>query len=637
MAGSSARGWSALDGTHSDRKIPEIEALRGLSIILVIGYHYMPGRLPGGFVGVDVFFVISGFLITEVLIAALETNRFSYSDFYRKRIRRLFPALATVLVCALAAGYLILLSDEYEQLGKHIFAGSVFGSNFVLWSESGYFDNSALTKPLIHLWSLSIEEQFYLLFPLVLSLAWSRGARVMSLVIGILGLGSFGLNLLLVGSHPAAAYYLPLTRIWELMLGAWLTTTTRASAVTPGARLATIPADLAAVAGIAMILLSSVLLNGRSAYPGWLALAPTVGTCAVIGSVVLSKRSFALLRFRPLIILGLISYPLYLWHWVLISFVHILIGEVIAVGVKVLLLSIAIALSWLTFTFVETPIRAHGAFGRPLQAVMAGMTAAGVAGLLVFLGHGLPGRAAATPPVLHPGDLGNTDFFQAIRDNGSPCRPEDIRDDARCVQSSMSSRPDLAIVGDSHAEQLFIGLSQALENRNVVSYTRFGVPLADSDAYRGIFEMVLADRDIRTVVLTAFWGMHGGAPVDQLSQTVHALIERGKQVYLLDDIPVYPFSPRGCEFKRLFVPSKCDEDRTVNLQRRQGVYRQLEQVVRENPDAVLVPTTDYFCPGSVCSMLDGDRLLYRDTNHLNVRGSQLLARRLLAQFPSIAE
>ena len=198
---------------------PDIDGLRAIAVLAVIGFHAFPAWIRGGFVGVDVFFVISGYLISTILLTGMERGSFRFSQFYMRRIRRIFPALIVVLLACMVAGWLVLFSFEYKALGKHVAGSAAFVSNFVLWNEAGYFDKAAATKPLLHIWSLGIEEQFYIVWPLLLYLVWKRKAATLALLLLLLTF-SFTFNVL--SSDPAADFYSPLTRFWELMAGAVL-------------------------------------------------------------------------------------------------------------------------------------------------------------------------------------------------------------------------------------------------------------------------------------------------------------------------------------------------------------------------------------------------------------------------------
>lgn len=200
---------------------PDIDGLRAVAVLSVVAFHAFPNWMKGGFMGVDVFFVISGFLISTIIFENLESDTFSFSEFYARRIKRIFPSLLLILIASYVFGWFILLADEYKQLGKHIAAGAGFISNFVLWNEAGYFDNSAETKPLLHLWSLGIEEQFYIVWPFIIWFAWRKKFNLLTLTI-IVALVSFALNIKGVKQDLVATFYSPQTRFWELLSGSVL-------------------------------------------------------------------------------------------------------------------------------------------------------------------------------------------------------------------------------------------------------------------------------------------------------------------------------------------------------------------------------------------------------------------------------
>ncbi|EJW22098.1 hypothetical protein IMCC14465_04920 [alpha proteobacterium IMCC14465] len=203
---------------------PEIDGLRAFAVLSVVAFHAFPELVSGGFVGVDVFFVISGFLITGHIYENLDKGQFSLAEFFARRIRRIFPALIVVMASALAFGWIALLADEYAQLGKHISSSAAFVVNFVLAGEAGYFDNAAETKPMLHLWSLAVEEQFYIIWPVVLWFAWKRQMNLLA-VTAIIAAVSFTLNLHFVELEPAETFFWPIGRFWELLAGsilAWL-------------------------------------------------------------------------------------------------------------------------------------------------------------------------------------------------------------------------------------------------------------------------------------------------------------------------------------------------------------------------------------------------------------------------------
>ena len=274
--------------------------------MLVVNFHAFPEAMPGGFIGVDIFFVISGFLITGIIARELDQYRFNLLTFYVRRIRRIFPALIVVLGATLLLGWLWMLPAAYSQLGADVFASAAFFSNIALLLQSGYFDIESGKKPLLHLWSLGIEEQFYLFWPMILVLAARMRPGILA-VVAVIGVASFLLNVALIGSNPVATFYLPFTRAWELLAGAALACGWSHISQTGTA------SNLRASAGLVLIVAAAAVLDTKSAFPGWWAVLPVAGAALLLSSPG-AWWCRTLLASRPLVWIGLISYPLYLWH-----------------------------------------------------------------------------------------------------------------------------------------------------------------------------------------------------------------------------------------------------------------------------------------------------------------------------------
>jgi peptidoglycan/LPS O-acetylase OafA/YrhL len=342
---------------------PDIDGLRALAVLCVMVFHAFPTALPGGFVGVDLFFVISGFLICTILFNSIEAGTFSVWDFYGRRIRRIFPALILVLASCYAFGWFALFADEYMQLGKHIAAGAGFVSNFVLWQESGYFDNSADTKPLLHLWSLGIEEQFYIIWPLVLWLGYRFRANLLVITV-LVATVSFVLNIrgINVKNDLVATFYSPQTRFWELLLGAILAYMTlhpiqRLKGLITNAEQRQKIQSAQSLLGLVLVALGVTLISKQSAFPGWWALLPTLGAVLLINAGPKALVNRYLLSNKLMVWIGLISYPLYLWHWPILSFLRIIESEVPKVELRIAALAVSFILATLTYHLVEKPIR----------------------------------------------------------------------------------------------------------------------------------------------------------------------------------------------------------------------------------------------------------------------------------------
>jgi peptidoglycan/LPS O-acetylase OafA/YrhL len=353
----------------------DIDGLRAVAVLAVVAYHAFPRQIPGGFIGVDVFFVISGFLISRIILENLESGTFSFSEFYSRRIRRIFPALIIMLLGVLAVGWLSLMSDELTRLGKHVAAGAAFSTNFILQSESGYFDSLSETKPLLHLWSLGIEEQFYLVWPLILWIVWKSKIRIITIIL-LLGVASFYFNVRGVVTDPVSTFYSPETRFWELMTGGvlawseiyvkrsdlkirllldrWLKSFTLQSSRVPDGKTLS---NLLATVGFMLVIFCLFAFDKWAPYPGLFAMAPVLGTVFIIYAGPSAWVNQTLLSNKVLVWFGLISFPLYLWHWPLISFAWIVGGGVPSKMVRVALVLLAILLAWLTKVFIENPFR----------------------------------------------------------------------------------------------------------------------------------------------------------------------------------------------------------------------------------------------------------------------------------------
>lgn len=357
-------------------------------MLSVVVFHAFPGRLSGGFIGVDVFFVISGFLITKIILGDLERQEFSIWDFYSRRIKRIFPALFLVLAGVLALGSVVLFSGEFAQLGKHVSAGAGFVANIVLRDEVGYFDVSSDLKPLLHLWSLGVEEQFYLIWPVLLIICFKFKAKPIFLML-IVGASSFALSLFEVSRDPSAAFFSPQTRFWELLVGSCLAWHDISKDGNQPAD-ATIRANnnlknMASTGGIIALIAGFFFMNKAMPFPGAWALVPVFGTAALIWAGPYSWINKRLLSQPLAVWFGLISFPLYLWHWPLLSFLRITEYGSPSPAVRICAVALSIFFAWLTYLLIEHPIRRARAHQPIIIATLVFLVA--TAGLVGYASH----------------------------------------------------------------------------------------------------------------------------------------------------------------------------------------------------------------------------------------------------------
>lgn len=471
----------------------DIDGLRAVAILVVILFHAFPEVLPGGFIGVDIFFVISGFLISTIIFSSLEKDCFSFGEFYLRRIRRLFPALIVVLIACLIFGWVVLFPDEYGQLGKHTAAAVAFLQNIVLLRESGYFDSTALTKPLLHFWSLAVEEQFYICWPLLLVLVYQRNWRFSRLTVVIAAL-SFAVNIYLLSSgRPLSAFYFPFSRFWELMAGGLL-----ASVLLHRPQLIEKYPNVQSLLGFTLLGSGLFFLNKEKNFPGFWALLPATGTFFILSAGSAAWLNHKLLANKCMVGIGLISYPLYLWHWPLLSFLFILEGKT-SVGLRLAAISSAAVLAWLTFAWVEKPLRTVKKFKNNAIPLTTSMLVIFVAAVLsyktdIFQKHNeqtayiawfdnsLPKWNYHTREKLLKKYRADCDFYNLdeYRSGHATMIPRTGISKHCSTRNPAFSRAVL-LWGDSHVQQLYYGLRKNLpDNWQILLGVSSGCP-ADPD------------------------------------------------------------------------------------------------------------------------------------------------------------
>lgn len=613
-------------------------------MLLVIGFHAF--GIQAGFIGVDIFFVISGYLISSIIFGDLQLGRLSILDFYQRRIKRIFPALLTVLLFCFGLGWFTLLADEFSQLNKHIAAGLAFVSNLVLLSESGYFDSASTSKILLHLWSLGIEEQFYIFWPLLLLLFWRRrslptqasfsnyflghtwSAHLLPACIGLLIALSFALNVVFIQSNPSATFYLPFTRFWELLIGAALAYRV---AVSKKSVLLFNSSHVNSWLGFGLLVVANVFINDRSAFPGWWALLPTLGAALLISSSQDAWFNRVILSNRVLVWFGLISYPLYLWHWPLLTFARILDGgRQTPSGVRIAMVALAILFAWLTYRFIERPIRFNkNSFFTPLKLLGMGLALLMVSSY-AYLNHGLVSRAAAQLSILNEGDIGHDEFRGLTNSQPNYCVYQK-KGATLCNKKLAKFSSQVAIVGDSHAEQLALGLT--MENQGVgfiLFDTNQTLPFLTSPYSRDILESIKNDKAIKTVLLAAYWNLRESqlpnvaSYPSAISDTTSFLTKSGKKVYMVMGIPNFTFLPSKCKYDwPLFRTQQCAENNYFEAQ--YSRYAPFFNQAILNSEVGLIDLKPIFCNANACSMAKDGKLLFRDDNHLGINGSKLVS------------
>jgi peptidoglycan/LPS O-acetylase OafA/YrhL len=639
----------------SDRRRLDIQGLRAVAVLLVVAIH---ARLPvpGGFVGVDVFFVISGFVITGMIHRERSsTGRFSFGRFYLRRFKRLTPALALMVAVTMVLSFCLLSPFGTQQLAAKTGVGAMLlAANFVITRNAGeYFDFNSMAEsnPLIHTWSLSIEEQFYLMFPAILVLGYvlsRRGRRIpwAKVLVGTTAAISFWLAMVgawALGPLAPWAQYLvgffgPFARWWEFAVGALLALATTSRPLGSDKH-----AQFLAWLGVALLAGSAWIDNAPFPNP-WRLLA-VGGTLLLIAAGTHHTTWVNRALARPAMVkIGDWSYSIYLWHWPLITFAFYLWPRVPFPGVLAAALSILPALA--SYQWIEQPSRRLPPLTRPRTLALVGAVVSPPILLAATLGfaaneYWIPRYKSANLAIAHQADTDWADFFPHLRGTYYPCTDQAIRDNApewkgitRCWQSKPSSRIDVALVGDSHAEHLFLGLAEALPNKNIVYYVQYGPPVRSVTGMDRIIDHVASDPAIETVIVNANWAGRG-VPRDELVNTFEAFRSKDKAVFVTDGVPTFGFDAVACEYRMApILPfAECSEDRALFEAAYAKYYPELRAAVDKVPGVQLLNTAEYFCGNYVCSMNKGADLLYRDKNHLNNIGSRVLANRMLTDFP----
>ena len=511
----------------------DIDGLRAVSILLVVGYHAQSWLLPGGFIGVDVFFVISGFLITRIILTEVEDGTFGLAKFYARRIRRIFPALAVVLAASYLIGWVILLPDEFALLGESIAAGVAFVSNLFLLRQTSYFAPDAADNPLLHLWSLGIEEQFYIFWPLILLTIF--GLRRRRFWMTAIAAASFGVSLLIFLGYKEWSFYSPASRAWELLVGGLIAERSIGKGGIAGFRSPRAD-NLLATIGVLAVVGATIGLDRNSLFPGLYALLPVLGAALIILSP--SSPVNRILLSNPVaVLLGKISYPLYLWHWPLLVYLQIVRNGVPNVTEIWATVIVAVVLSWLTFQFVEKPIRQKR---NAVALASYGLIAVGIVGIVTYAASGFAFRfpreireVAQLSPKQNAG-FRDTCFLEAP---GAHFGPD-------CVEAG--DKPLLFLWGDSTAAALYPGLKKA------EATIRFRLARFSSPACAPVLEVgsnrcneandialgFLKSSDPQIVLLHAMWD--DAINLDGLRETIARIRSiKPRRIVILGPVPVW--------------------------------------------------------------------------------------------------
>jgi peptidoglycan/LPS O-acetylase OafA/YrhL len=640
---------------------PDIDGLRAVAVLSVIGFHYFPDWFSGGFIGVDIFFVISGFLICSIIINSIEKNNFKFLKFYGARIRRIFPTLLLILVFVCIYGYIVFLPIDYKNLAKHIFGGAFYATNLLLAREGGYFDIENVYKPLLHLWSLGIEEQFYIFLPILLVLVNKIRKNYLKIqyiyILSFLLIFSLLYNIYLCKIDYVKNFYYPFTRIWELLAGCTLYKVTKTNNIN--------------IKFINIIILISIILiiisifkMTSDLFPGIKAIIPV--SCSMI-IIALGNKSFfnkIILSNKIMVNIGLISYPLYLWHWPIYSSYNLTKYGLINIYDKVLMIIITVFCSIISYIIIEKPIR-FNYNNKILKTISCGicMFIIGIIGLYIYLNNGFENRKNIMyvnnirKEALKNVDSYDKDCLEYISDAIV------YKEIIYCRYSNSNSNEIVAIYGDSHGLYAFPGIAKVNSSRGVdtLYLGRTGMFLP----YIGLYDYVLPnyqqdwentthyiynklinDNRIKKVFIITRgvlyikqkdldYSMYNNTkqvPSEKfkkaLQSTIDILLKSGKKVYLVSENPVLPVPA-------INILSSIKETNKTFLSKDFVLKHQEDylNIINNLKGVTIINSLDIFCPDKDCLITDSNgNSLYKDDDHLSQEGSIFQAEKLLYKY-----
>lgn len=664
---------------------PDIDGLRAIACLAVVIFHAFPNNLKGGFVGVDIFFVISGFLISSILYRNLfnadAPGRVNIVDFYIRRVRRIFPALIATLITTLILGWFVLLPEEYKLLGKHTLGGATYINNFMLYKESGdYFNAASNAKPLLHLWSLGVEEQFYLIFPILLWLVYKTNLNFI-FCLTIFTVVSFTLNKNgIKHNNQTASFYLPWCRFWELSSGAVLSyyinyhkeqivqikpvITHYISIIifrNNRRRLSQhVLNNIFSILGLITIIYGILTINNDVKFPGTKALIPVFGALMIIGAGKTAVINKYILSNRVMVFLGLISYPLYLWHWPLLSLAYICEGQVPAVWIRLVAVVIALILSIITYFVIEPPLRYGNYSKTKALGLFVSLLILGGCGIKIVASEGYPNRYPNINSVeeseIKTKSTGPYKFHSIYDQYVANCKKKfphwnDNDLPTTCAFQSKEGSNNIALIGSSHAAHLFYGLAKkAQADKNSIALFPMGsqspflymqTDKNTSNWYKRIadaYKYVKTHSNIKVVILAnlslgKFADLQNPTEKDRqkiLASGVRRSLDilRDKEVVIVLDNPVLPFDPNKCINERKFTITKnftCTYNRQKTLSNREMDDNTIKNIAKEYSNVTVVDLDPLFCKENICFGKVGDDVLYKDFNHFNYKGSKYVA------------
>ena len=653
-----------------------VDGLRGFAVLSVVIYHLFPDILKGGFIGVDIFFVISGFLITKNIVHNLNDNNFDFYDFFGRRVRRIFPALLLILICSLLFGFFILFNQEFIYLNKHVASGSGFIINFILNNEGGYFDIDSERKPMLHLWSLAVEEQFYIIWPFVIWFAWKRNLSLLTITLILMSI-SFYYNFKYYEINSSKNFFLTISRFWEILSGSILAYLfiykkdqllklakfinnffINLINIKDNFNIVFFISNLLSLIGISLLIYGVIKINENLSFPSYWAFFPVLGTSLIILSGQKSLINRIILMNKISVWFGLISYPLYLWHWPILSLTYIALGETLNIKLKILCLIISIILSWLTYVLIEKNVRNNK--NTKIKTFILCFFMIIIFLLSLFIYKTNLKIIPSTPKQI----VSDSAIYSPMR---KKCHfSKNIESIGKEACNYFGKKVKVAVFGNSHGVELAYALAEELRNSDIgiIHHTISGcahnyglrkkIPeiyndhpkklvriekaLICADWHDSVMNSILSNTDLDTVIVSYRneWHINQDLYSSALAQMLNDLGKFKKNVILVLQAPYIKQKDHAGKKllindyirKYVFLPnSNISYFQLKNWQKTYKYKKKLAPKLQKN--IKIYDPANKFCDDAKCYIIREGMALYADSDHISVNGARLIAKDII--------
>lgn len=622
---------------------PDIDGLRALAVLAVVIFHFNKKWLPGGFVGVDIFFVISGFLITGIVARQVAAGTFSFADFYMRRVRRILPAALFTTLTTLVFGSVFMLPDDAKALSLSAVASTISAANIYFWKflDTSYFASSSDTVPLLHMWSLGVEEQFYLIWPALLLLTLKFGGRTTTVVVAaIIAAASFWYGESKLAADPTFSYYMLPSRAGELLIGGIAFFGSEAFK----GRVSHLYAQAMAVAGALLLAWSLAFVRETEGFPGFISVVPAVGAALVMAAGSFGKTLVgSILAIRPMVAIGLVSFSLYLWHWPVLAFYRYAFGEPNAMG-NLACLAIMVTLTMVSYYLIEVPFRGNKGWKFTLAIPTSVAAALSLAGAL-YISNGMlspitpdgyqealaANRSASAPAASAPYVCQGT--FKAYLFTAE-----------KCVFGDTTKPPTAFLIGDSNAAHFAgylneIAKTQGVAVRNVEHHACPPFPGQRSlryikDGYKvscpAYFEKIRNQiGKYETIIVGASWPSYYSVDKTAFFEDFEAMLDElsqnGKHVIIALKVPIFNAIDRQCSEKALKIPfMDCGEKSVFADSGETSLNKEIIKRIEQRTNVSYFGVRELICDGKICSAFSGNSQIYYDAGHLSRAGSEKL-------------